>query len=134
MTLKILIPGPFLAVYCMWLSHTITCPFSKYQILYFFAQILNIFPFFVFFKNIFCLFLHFFWKMVCIPLLSRIGLVYKIDMTVSVKVLFFWMVTLQLTANELIWKMNIDWSFFLLELSIKISARAHMIHWNILKI
>ena len=40
-------PGPILAVYCMRLLHTITCPFSKYfQILYIFVQIFKYFPFF----------------------------------------------------------------------------------------
>ena len=35
-----------LAVYCMWLSHTITCPFSKYFEILFLLKFSNIFPFF----------------------------------------------------------------------------------------
>ena len=38
--------GPVLGVYCMQLSHAITCPFSKYfQISYIFAQIFKYFAF-----------------------------------------------------------------------------------------
>ena len=50
-------PGPILAVYCVRLSHAITCPFSKYfQILYIFAQISKYFTafqhfFVLFFQN-----------------------------------------------------------------------------------
>ena len=45
----------------------ITCPFSKYfQILYVFAKIFKYFA-------LFALFCPFFWKIACMPLLSRIG-------------------------------------------------------------
>ena len=58
-------PGPFLAVYCVRQSHINISSFSKYfQILYIFAQI---------FKCFFALFLPFFWKIMHMPLLSRIG-------------------------------------------------------------
>ena len=40
--------GPILAVYCVQLSHAITCPFSKYfQILYIIAQIFKYFALFL---------------------------------------------------------------------------------------
>ena len=46
--INLMVPGPILAVYCMRLSHTITCPFSKYfQVLYIFAQIFKYFSFFL---------------------------------------------------------------------------------------
>ena len=46
---------PILAVYCLQLSHAITCHFSKYfQILYIFAQI---FKYFAIFQHFFALFL-----------------------------------------------------------------------------
>ena len=64
----------FSAVYCVRLSHAITCPFSKYlQMLYIFAQILKYFA-------LFCSFQTFpFWPFICpfskkrMPLLCRIG-------------------------------------------------------------
>ena len=64
-------PGPvgsFLAIYCVQLWHAITCPFSNYfLVLYIFAQIFKYFA-------LFCpFFSSFFWKIACIPLLSRIG-------------------------------------------------------------
>ena len=53
--LNLMTPGPILAVYCMQLSPTIACPFSKYfQILYIFAQI---FKYFALFQHFFVLFL-----------------------------------------------------------------------------
>ena len=43
-SLNLMVPGPILAVYCIQLMHTVTCPFSKYfQILYIFAQIFKYF-------------------------------------------------------------------------------------------
>ena len=58
------ISGPFLAVYCVQQSHTITCPFSKYfQILYIFVQIFKYFA----------PFLPFFWNIARMPLVSRVG-------------------------------------------------------------
>ena len=70
----IIYTGAILAVYCMWLLHAITCPFSKYcQILYIFAQIFKYFAFICSFFDIFHPFLPFFWKIACMPLLSRIG-------------------------------------------------------------
>ena len=41
------LPDPILAVYCVQLSHAITCPFSKYyQVVYIFAQIFKYFALF----------------------------------------------------------------------------------------
>ena len=54
---KLMLSRPILALYCMWLSHTITCPFLKYfKILYIFVQI------FKYFNPFFNISLLFFWK------------------------------------------------------------------------
>ena len=46
--------GSFLAVYYMWLSHVMTCWFSKYfQVLYIFTQIFKYFSLFSHFKHFF---------------------------------------------------------------------------------
>ena len=51
-TIHPILAVPFLAVYCMQLSHAITCPFSKYfQILYSFPQV---FKYFALFLTCFC--------------------------------------------------------------------------------
>ena len=48
------ITGPILAIYCVRLSHAITCPLSKYcQILYMFPQIVR---YFLLFQRFFSLF------------------------------------------------------------------------------
>ena len=53
--INLMVSGPIPAVYCMRLSHTITCPFSKYfQILYIFDQI---FKYFSLFQHFFAIFL-----------------------------------------------------------------------------
>ena len=45
---KLILLRPFLAVYCVRLSHAITCPFSEYfQILHIFAQIFKHFALFL---------------------------------------------------------------------------------------
>ena len=54
--INLMVSGSIPAVYCMQLSHTITCPFPKYfQILYIFAQIFKYFSlqhfFALFLKN-----------------------------------------------------------------------------------
>ena len=67
--------GPILAVYCVRLSHAITCPFSKYfQILYIFTQIFKYLALSCLILTFFtCPFLPFSWKIACMSLLSRIG-------------------------------------------------------------
>ena len=53
--INLMVSGSIPAVYCMQLSHTVTCPFSKYfQILYIFAEIFKCFSLF---QHFFALFL-----------------------------------------------------------------------------